>query len=131
MRSAILGLAACTVLGAVPVPAVAQPDPIIGSWHGGGTAKPANGQAEPVRCRVTYSASVGRSFELSANCAHAAGAFEQRGRVVSLGGNRYTGRIYNQQYNATGEVSVSLRGRQQVVTVTSELGTANMTLNKR
>ena len=113
------------------VPAVAAPDDILGSWSGSGTARPADGAPEKVSCRLSYSEGSGRTYEISATCSHTGGSFTQSGRVVSVGGNRYTGRMYSSQYNATGDVAVTLNGNRQTVYVKSEKGSASVSLRKR
>ncbi len=39
---------------AMPLPALAGPSVLEGSWSGGGYVHPTNGQREKVSCRVTY-----------------------------------------------------------------------------
>src|SRR5690606_11716274 len=48
-----LGLLSILAVGLLAAPAHAA-DPIVGSWSGSGTAKPADGQAERVQCRLSY-----------------------------------------------------------------------------
>lgn len=109
----------------------ADADSIIGSWRGTGIARPKDGEPEKVSCRVSYTAGSGRTYVLNASCATTGGTFQQSGRVVALGGNRYTGRIYNSQYDATGSVSVRVNGDRQTVTVSSSKGSANVTLRRQ
>lgn len=131
MRSTLLAMASALAVGALAMPASAAPDAIVGSWSGTGVARPADGGPEPVRCRLTYAESIGRTFELSASCAHTHGVFEQKGRVVKLDANRYSGRIYSSHYDATAEVTVQVNGSRQTVTVTSPKGSASATLVRR
>lgn len=114
------------VAGALP----ANADPLEGSWSGGGTVRHQGG-TETVRCRVSYAKSTGRTLTFDATCATTAGKFQQSGRVVALGGSRYTGRAYSKDYQVTGKIQLTVRGAKQSIRVTSPKGSANLTLSKR
>lgn len=112
-------------------PAMAA-DPIEGAWSGNGTVRLKDGTVEPVRCRVSYSDGGGnKTFVLNANCATTANTFQQDGRVVFIGGSRYSGRLYSTQYDVSGDVTVSVSGGRQTVSVSSPKGSASLTLNKQ
>ena len=51
-------------------------------------------------------------FRISSLC-----TTEQTGRVTSVGGNRYTGCVYNEQFNERGNVVLTQRGPSLSVTV--------------
>ena len=102
-----------------------------GSWRGGGKVKLADGQVEPVRCRLRYEKGDGRTFVLYANCAHANGTFQQSGRIVKLGANRYSGRMRSDQYSVSGQVSIRVNGKRQTLTAKSLRGTATVVLTKQ
>ncbi len=104
---------------------------IEGSWDGGGTVKLASGEDERVRCRVRYEQGTGRTFVLYATCAHSNGTFEQSGRVVQLSDNRYSGRLYSDQYSVSGDVSISVSGNRQTISAVSAKGTATLVLTRR
>ncbi len=109
----------------------AKPAAIVGSWIGGGSVTLTSGQVEKVRCRLSFEKDTGRTFILSANCSTTNGTFRQSGRVVQLKGNRYSGRLYSKQYSASGKVTISVRGRRQTLSVTSDKGYGTITLRKR
>lgn len=110
--------------------AEAEPATIVGAWSGAGTVR-YEGGSDRVLCRVSYAESTGRTYFLTATCATAGQSFQQDGRVVNIGGNRYVGRLYNSQYSVAGNLSVNVNGGSQSVTVTSPQGSASMVLNRR
>ena len=71
----------------------------------------------------------GKSFRVSALCSPEDAA-SGVGRVTSVGGNRYTGWVFNEQFNERGNVQLSQRGSRLSVTVTSSRGIANLTLSR-
>ena len=81
-------------------------------------------------CRVSFARIEGKSFRVSALCSTGGRRYEQSGRVTSVGGNRYTGWVFNEQFNERGSVQLSQRGSRLSVTVTSSRGTANLTLSR-
>lgn len=125
--TAVLALALGTLAGTTSGKAAN----IEGSWSGSGKVKLNSGQVEPVRCRVRYEKSTGRTFILQATCAHTNGTFQQSGRVVQISNSRYTGSLYSDQYDVSGDVAVSVNGSRQTVTVSSPKGSGSITLNKQ
>jgi len=107
---------------------------LIGYWKGRGsvTLIP-SGQVETVTCRVSFEKGDdrGKTFMLYATCATTAGTFEQTGRVVKRSPSRYTGRLYSGLYDVTGDISISVRGSRQTVTVTSTKAKGKFSLTKR
>ena len=106
----------------------AAPATIEGSWSGSGIAKLRN-RTDRIVCRVSIARIEGKSFRVSALCSTGGRRFEESGRVTSVGGNRYTGWVFNDQFNERGNLVLS-RGSRLSVTVTSSRGTANLTLSK-
>ena len=70
--------------------AEATPASIEGSWRGSGIVTYRNG-ADNVQCRVRYTRLTAKSFAVSSQCATESGRYDLTGRVVNVGGNRYTG----------------------------------------
>lgn len=110
--------------------AAEQAASVEGNWSGGGTVVLKSGQKEPVRCRINYEKSTGRTFVISANCAHANGTFQQSGRIVKVSENSYSGRLYSDQYSVSGDISIAVNGNSQTLTATSEKGQATLVLKK-
>ncbi len=125
----VLGLLSLLVLMGL-APAAHARAAIEGNWSGSGTVH-YEGGADPVRCRLSFSASTGRTFLLSATCATTSGTFRQDGRVVHVGGNRYTGRMYNPQYQVSGTVTISVTGNRQTVRARGDKGWASLTLRRQ
>ena len=107
----------------------AAPATIEGSWSGSGIAKLRN-RTDRIVCRVSFARIEGKFFRVSALCSTGGRRFGESGRVTSAGGNRYTGWVFNEQFNERGNVQLSQRGSRLSVTVTSSRGTANLTLSR-
>ena len=107
----------------------AAPATIEGSWSGSGIAKLRN-RTDRIVCRVSFARIEGKSFRVSALCSTGGRRFGESGRVTSVGGNRYTGWVFNEQFNERGSVQLSQRGSRLSVTVTSSRGIANLTLSR-
>lgn len=104
---------------------------ITGSWQGSGRVTLNGGQIETVRCRVSYEAGSGRTFVISATCAHSNGIFKQTGRVVQINDSTYTGRLYSDDYGVAGDLKIRVSGSRQTVTATSDNGSASLTLSRQ
>ena len=82
-------------------------------------------------CRVSFARIEAESPSASRRlCSTGGRRYEQSGRVTSVGGDRYTGWVFNEQFNERGNVQLSQRGSRLSVTVTSSRGTANLTLSR-
>jgi hypothetical protein len=122
-------LLSALLLAAMPGAGHSAPAGLEGSWSGSGIAKLRN-RVERMVCRVSFARIEGKSFRVSALCSTGGRRFEESGRVTSVGGNRYTGWVFNEQFNERGSVQLSQRGSRLSVTVTSNRGTANLTLSR-
>ena len=103
----------------------AAPATIEGWCRGSGIVTYGNG-ADNVQCRVRYTRATAKSFAVSSLCATESGHYELTGRVINVGGNRYTGWV--QQGNQSGRVTLIQHGNRLTVTVTSRQGSARLTL---
>ncbi len=117
------------LLGTMLGTAHAAPATIEGSWSGSGIAKLRN-RTDRIVCRVSFARIEGKSFRVSALCSTGGRRFEESGRVTSVGDNRYTGSVFNEQFNERGNVVLSQRGSRLSVTVQSSRGIANLTLSR-
>src|SRR6476620_3971095 len=98
---------------------------------GAALALPSSGTAPTeIVCRVSFARIEGKSFRVSALCSTGGRRFGESGRVTSAGGNRYTGWVFNEQFNERRNVQLSQRGSRLSVTVTSSRGIANLTLSR-
>jgi hypothetical protein len=125
MRHIVI-LSVIALLAAVTA-AHAAPATIEGSWKGSGIVSYRNG-ADNVQCRVRYTRATAKSFAVSSQCATTSGHYELSGRVISVGGNRYTGWVQSAQNNQGGRVTLVQHGNRLAVTVTSRRGSAKLTL---
>ncbi len=105
--------------------------PITGAWRGNGLVKLTSGKAERIRCRIRYEEGSGRTFVVHVTCAHAHGVFKTSGRVVKRSNTRYTGRLYSEQHDVAGDVSISVNGSRQHIRATSSKGSATVTLTRQ
>jgi hypothetical protein len=122
-------LLSALLLGASLATADAAPATIEGSWSGSGIAKLRN-RTDRIVCRVSFARIEGKSFRVSALCSTGGRRFEESGRVTSVGGNRYTGWVFNDQFNERGNIVLSQRGSRLSVIVSGGRGTATLTLSK-
>ena len=109
----------------------AKAGPITGAWRGNGLVKLTSGKAERIRCRIRYEQGSGRTFVVHVTCAHAHGTFKTSGRVVKRSNTRYTGRLYSEQHDVAGDVSISVNGSRQHIKATSSKGSATVTLTRQ
>lgn len=109
----------------------ANADPIEGNWRGGGIMKPASGDNEKVRCRLSYSKIADRLFSFYATCAATSGNISQSGEVLRTTKNRYSGNFYNNQSNVSGKIRVVVSGNSQTISVSSIKGSGHIRLRKQ
>ena len=107
----------------------ADPGGLEGSWSGSGTATHRN-RVDRLVCRVHFVRVEQKSYRVSSQCSTEDRRYDQTGRVTSVGGNRYTGWVLNEQFNERGDVQMSQRGSRLSVTVQSRRGTASLTLSR-
>jgi len=122
-------LLSALLLGAMLGTSHAAPAGLEGSWSGSGVAKLRN-RVDRMVCRVSFARIEQKSYRVSSFCSMGDRRYEQSGRVASVGGDRYTGWVFNEQFNERGNVQLSQRGSHLSVTVTSSRGTANLTLSR-
>lgn len=127
----ILSSLLAVMLGMVMLVDTAAAAPITGAWRGNGLVKLTSGHAERIRCRIRYEKGSGRTFVVHVSCAHAHGTFQTSGRVVKLSNTRYTGRLYSEQHDVAGDVSISVNGSKQHIRATSSKGSATVTLTRQ
>lgn len=126
----ILASLAVMILGAILASsAIAAPAGLDGSWSGSGIAK-YQGRTDRLVCRVSFSRYGDKSYKVSSNCSSGGSSYEQNGVVSTSGGSSYSGNIVNPQFNERGRVAISQRGSSLSVTVTSERGTATLSLSR-
>src|SRR5215813_13704923 len=82
---------------------------ISGSWSGGGIVRYSDGQSERARCRAHFS-QAGAHVSLEAHCATASGTVEQSARLRRVGPNSFAGSFYNQQFNVSGSIHITVHG---------------------
>lgn len=101
---------------------------ISGTWSGGGIVHYSDGHSERARCRAHYSQS-GAHVSLEAHCATPSGSVEQSARLRRVGPNSFAGSFFNQQFNASGSIHVTVHGNTQTVSLRSSSGSASLTLH--
>jgi hypothetical protein len=106
------------------------PADLAGSWSGGGWVSFSSGSREKARCRARYVANSENSYSLSATCATASGSVSQTATLRKAGANSYSGSFHNSQYDVSGTIYVTLQGNSQSVTLSSNSGSASLTLSR-
>jgi hypothetical protein len=101
-----------------------------GSWTGAGWVSVAGGNRERAHCRVHYSPTNGSQYSINATCATDSGKVSQTAHVHKSGNNSYQGSFYNSEYDVSGQIRVIIHGNSQTVTLTSEGGSAQLTLSR-
>ncbi len=114
-------------LAAMPAAAA----PLNGSWSGSGIIRPTDGDAERVRCRVSYSRLSQKVYSVSATCASASNTIRQTGELLMVRPNVFVGDFYNQQFDIRGRIRVVVRGGTQTVTLSSRNGRGSLKLRRR
>ena len=130
-RFALLLAAAAAGLSLGALSANAYAGPLDGNWSGSGYVKPADGQRESVRCRVSYSAQGSSVVAVSATCASASNTIHQTGQLSMVNPNRYVGDFYNSEYDISGRIQVSVSGSSQTVTFSGARGSGSLSLSRR
>ncbi len=110
---------------------IAHAVPLDGSWSGGGYVKPKSGDREKVRCKISYNKQTDKVYGVNAVCATSAGKISQTGNVLKIRKNRYVGDFANDQYDISGRIEVTIRGKRQTVTLKSGRGFGKLSLRKR
>ncbi len=111
--------------------AQAKPVSLIGEWSGSGVAKGQSGKRGQTRCQIAYTKGSGRDYGVLENCmVSRIGAITQTAKVRKISSNRYSGKFHNYQHSVSGKITIVVIGGKQRVTMTSERGTASLTLAK-
>jgi hypothetical protein len=127
----LTALAALIVTPTASGPSIAQPASLEGSWSGGGVVSFASGASERARCRAHYRRRSPTTYALTATCANtASGRATQSASVRQVGGNSYQGSFYNNEYNVSGTIHVTVRGNSQNVHLSSGAGSASLHLTR-
>lgn len=126
MRIIVL-LSALLICGSLTV-AKAAPASIAGSWSGSGTFG-YRGSVDRVYCRAHFTKTSAKSFAVSSVCTTAKGSYDIAGNVTNTGGGRYRGTVISA--NVRGRVTLFYGGKHMSVTVTSQRGSAQITLSRR
>jgi hypothetical protein len=125
MRFAVaLPLALASLVGA------AQADTLSGTWSGSGSFKAKDGKSEAVRCKITYTPQ-GAAVAVAAACASASATIRQTGSLTKVSETKYIGDFYNNEYNVSGRVRVTVSGSSQSVSFSSAKGSGSMSLSRR
>lgn len=108
----------------------AHADTLSGTWSGSGSFKPTEGKSEAVRCKITYTPQ-GAAVAVSAACASASATIRQTGSLTKVSDTKYIGDFYNDEYNVSGRVRVTVHGSSQSVSFSSAKGSGSMNLSRR
>ena len=127
MRSALAALDAVLLSAGA-----AQAADLAGSWSGSGSIMLPSGARENARCNVSYSKSGGAGgYTAFATCATKSARVTQSAKLRRVGGNAYEGSFYNNEYNVSGSMSVTVSGASQSVYLSGGGGEASFRLSRR
>jgi hypothetical protein len=113
-------------LSATLTPAIAASS-LQGQWRGSGVVIHGKNK-DAVRCRVSFQKLSATAFSVSSQCSTDTGRYDATGRVVASGANRYSGRVEGQ--GITGAVAIVQHGNRLSVSVTSQRGSATLSLSR-
>jgi hypothetical protein len=113
-------------LGVALTPALAASS-LQGQWRGSGVVSYGK-KKDAVRCRVSFQKLSATAFSVSSQCATETGHYNATGRVVASGSNRYSGRVEGE--GVTGTVFITQSGNRLSVSVSSQRGSAKLSLSK-
>jgi hypothetical protein len=103
---------------------------LVGTWVGNGNINFSSGSKETARCRAHFAKTGERSYEMSASCATSSAKVDQTAQLTKVGANSYVGSFFNQQYNTSGSIKITVSGSTSSVSLAGEAGTANFRLRK-
>jgi hypothetical protein len=122
-----LALIATLIAATLALPPALAASSLQGQWRGSGVVTHRKAR-DPVRCRVSFQRLSATAFSLSSQCSAEDRSYDVKGRVVAAGGDRYSGRVEGE--GVTGAVAIVQRGNRLSVTVTSERGSATLSLSR-
>jgi uncharacterized protein (DUF2147 family) len=122
----IAALVATAVVSATPALAA----DLTGSWSGGGSVNYKSGSKEKARCRANFNKIGSSSYSMSATCATASGKVSQSATLRRTGDDSYSGSFSNPEYNITGSISIRVNGNSGSVSMSSDAGSAYLSLRK-
>lgn len=123
-------LAVALPLALAAVSSVAHADSLSGTWSGAGSFTSKDGKSEAVRCKITYTPQ-GAAVAVSAACASASATIRQTGSLTKVSDTKYVGDFYNNEYDISGRVRVTVSGKSQSVSFSSAKGSGSMSLSRR
>jgi hypothetical protein len=110
-------------------PAMADSD-LAGAWSGGGSVAFASGAKERASCRAKFMRAGASGYTMSALCATASAKVAQTASLRKVGANSYAGSFHNPEYGVTGSIHITVNGRSQSVSLSSDVGSASFRLSK-
>ena len=101
-----------------------------GSWNGGGWVSFSSGARERARCRAKFAAQSDRRYFVTATCATESGKVSQTASIRQAGANAYVGTFYNNEYDVSGTIRITVHGNTQTARLSSGSGSAVITLGR-
>lgn len=129
MHRTIVGLLIAAGFVAVG-PGVVQAQDLQGSWSGGGLVSFAAGSKEYAKCRARYTRASNQGYVVNAICATPSARAVQTAALHKIADNRYRGTFYNREYGVSGTITVTVRGANQSVSLTSDAGWASLKFSR-
>ena len=127
----VIATAAALIIGLSGQASLAKPVSLIGSWSGSGVTKNVKGDRGTANCQISYTKGSGKVYTVHANCSISRiGDISQTASLKKVGANRYSGTFRNHQHSVSGKFTVIVNGTSQTVIMSSERGSASVTLAK-
>ena len=104
---------------------------LAGSWKGSGHVTSTTGLQERVRCNVQISKDSEKTYSMNAYCATTSGKVNQYANLRKIGRNKFKGSFYNKKKNTRGTIHITLRGNRYSMHMSSNRGSANVTMRRR
>jgi hypothetical protein len=103
---------------------------LAGTWTGGGIVAFGSGDRERARCHAVYTARSESTYAMTGTCTIASGNLSQTAILKRTSPNSFSGSFYNQEYQVSGTVTVSIQGKNQRAVLSSSSGSVALSLKK-
>ncbi len=128
--AALLATAGAMLMDGHGRAAVAQDARLEGSWSGGGSIEFASGDRERARCRASFSPQSTRTYRMYAVCATPSARVEQTASLRRVSPDSFAGQFYNQEYNVSRSIRITVQGNKLQAALRGEAGSANLSLTR-
>lgn len=130
LRALIVVAGTAGVVALAATEASSQSTGLEGSWSGGGKIVFPSGESESARCRANFRRQGGDSFGMSAVCATSSHKVQQSAELTRVGGNRYRGEFFNEEFGISGSIRITVSGNKLDAALSGGGGSAQLSLSR-